>query len=241
MKSALALATLSALMLSGCATKEYVHEYVQAQMNPVGTRVGAVETRTGALETRAGAIEARADGADAALAETGKRLDGAVSEIQVTLKVHADRIAKSESDISQLSKTAQDAVERANSAGKLAQGKLVYEVVLSDDKLKFGQNKSSLSKEAEAALDEFAARLKGDNKSVFIEIQGHTDSMGEATHNLRLGEARAEAVRRHLNMKAGIPLHRMAVISYGETSPVADNKVKAGRQQNRRVVLVVIQ
>lgn len=79
MKSALALATLSALMLSGCATKEYVHEYVQAQMNPVGTRVGAVETRTGALETRAGAIEARADGADAALAETGKRIDGAVS------------------------------------------------------------------------------------------------------------------------------------------------------------------
>ena len=150
-------------------------------------------------------------------------------------------IAKSESDISQLSKTAQDAVERANSAGKLAQGKLVYEVVLSDDKLKFGQNKSSLSKEAEAALDEFAARLKGDNKSVFIEIQGHTDSIGEAAHNLRLGEARAEAVRRHLNMKAGIPLHRMAVISYGETSPVADNKVKAGRQQNRRVVLVVIQ
>nr|MBP8901689.1 hypothetical protein [Thiobacillaceae bacterium] len=135
MKSALALATLSAMMLSGCATKEYVHEYVQAQMNPVGTRVGAVETRTGALE-------ARADGADAALAETGKRLDGAVSEIQVTLKVHAARIAKTESDISQLSKTAQDAVERANSAGKLAQGKLVYEVVLYDDKLKFGQNKS---------------------------------------------------------------------------------------------------
>jgi peptidoglycan-associated lipoprotein len=241
MRSALALAALSAAMLSGCASKEYVHEYVQAQMNPVGTRVGAVETRAGALETRTGALETRADGADAALAETGKRIDGAVSEIQVTLKVHADRIAKTESDITQLSKTAQDAVERANSAGRLAQGKLVYEVVLSDDKLKFGQNKSSLSKQAEAALDEFAARLKGDNKSVFIEIQGHTDSIGEAAHNLRLGEARAEAVRRHLNMKGGIPLHRMALISYGETSPVADNKVKAGRQQNRRVVLVVIQ
>jgi outer membrane protein OmpA-like peptidoglycan-associated protein len=234
MKSALALAALSVAMLSGCATKEYVHEYVQAQMSPVGTRVGAVETR-------AGALEARVDSTDAAIKETGKRLDGAVSEIQVTLKVHADRIAKSEGDIAQLSKTAQDAVERANAVGKLAQGKLVYEVVLSDDKLKFGSNKSRLGKDAELALDEFAAKLKGDNKNVFIEIQGHTDSIGEAAHNLKLGEARAEAVKRHLNMKGGIPLHRMSVISYGETAPVADNKVRAGRQENRRVVLVVIQ
>jgi len=90
-------------------------------------------------------------------------------------------------------------------------------------------------------LDEFAAKLKGDDKNVFIEIQGHTDSIGEAAHNLKLGEARAEAVKRHLNMKGGIPLHRMSVISYGETAPVADNKVRAGRQENRRVVLVVIQ
>lgn len=221
------------LLISGCATREYVHEYVQAQVTPVASRTGALENRANAADT---AIQANS----AAIAETGKRLDGAVAEIQVTLKVHGDRIARNEADIAQLSKTAQEAVERANAAGKLAEGKLVYEVVMSEDKLKFGHDKAGLSKEAEAALDEFAARLKGDNKNVFVEIQGHTDSTGEAAGNLKLGEARAEAVRRYLNLKGGIPLHRMSVISYGESAPVADNKVKAGRQENRRVVLVVI-
>lgn len=236
MKLILSLAAVS-ILSSGCATREYVHEYVQAQVSPVTARVGA-------LESRANTADAAIQANSTALAETGKRLDGtasAISEIQVTLKVHADRIARNESDIAQLSKTAQDAVERANAAGKLAQGKLVYEVVMSDEKLKFGRDKAALGKDAEAALDAFAAKLKGDNKNVFIEIQGHTDSRGEAAHNLKLGEARAEAVRRYLNMKGGIPLHRMSVISYGETAPVADNKVKAGRQENRRVVLVVIQ
>lgn len=232
MKLILSLAAAS-LLISGCATREYVHEYVQAQVTPV-------TSRTGALENRVNAADAAIQANSASIAETGKRLDGAVAEIQVTLKVHGDRIARNEADIAQLSKTAQEAVERANTAGKLAEGKLVYEVVMSEDKLKFGHEKTSLSKDAEAALDEFAAKLKGDNKNVFIEIQGHTDSTGEAAGNLKLGEARAEAVRRYLNLKGGIPLHRMSVISYGESAPVADNKVKAGRQENRRVVLVVI-
>lgn len=229
MKYILSLAAVS-LLATGCATREYVHEYVQAQLKPVSGQVAALDGRSNAADA---AIKANAAG----LASTNQ----AVSEIQVTLKVHGDRIAKNETDIAQLSKTAQEAVERANAAGKLAQGKLVYEVVMSEDKLKFGHSKTMLGKDAEAALDEFAVKLKGDNKSVFIEIQGHTDSTGEAGPNLKIGEARAEAVRRYLNMKGGIPLHRMSVISYGESAPVADNKVKAGRQENRRVVLVVIQ
>jgi peptidoglycan-associated lipoprotein len=229
MKFIISLAAAS-LVLSGCATREYVHEYVQTQIKPVSGQVSALEGRANTADA---GIKANAAG----LETTNK----AVSEIQVTLKVHTDRIAKNETDIAQLSKTAQDAVERANAAGKLAQGKLVYEVVMSEDKLQFGRDKAVLGKAAEAALDEFAAKLKGDNKNVFIEIQGHTDSTGGAASNLKLGEARAEAVRRYLNMKDGIPLHRMSVISYGESAPIADNKVKAGRQANRRVVLVVIQ
>lgn len=229
MKFILSLVVVS-LLATGCATREYVHEYVQTQLKPVSGQVSTLEGRSNTADA---AIKANAAG----LASTNQ----AVSEIQVTLKVHADRIAKNETDIAQLSKTAQEAVERANAAGKLAEGKLVYEVVMSEEKLKFGHSKTVLSKDAEAALDEFATKLKGDNKNVFIEIQGHTDSTGEAGPNLKIGEARAEAVRRYLNMKGGIPLHRMSVISYGESAPVADNKVKAGRQENRRVVLVVIQ
>jgi outer membrane protein OmpA-like peptidoglycan-associated protein len=57
---------------------------------------------------------------------------------------------------------------------------------------------------------------------------------------MKLGEARAEATRRYLNASAGIALHRMSVISYGESAPMVDNGSRDGRQQNRRVALVVL-
>jgi len=88
-------------------------------------------------------------------------------------------------------------------------------------------------------LTEFAEKLKGENKNVYLEIQGHTDSSGPDMYNLELGEARAEAVRRFLS-KQGIALNRMSTISYGEEDPVAKNTSRKGRAQNRRVVVVVL-
>jgi len=225
-KSFLLLASIS-LVLTGCATRDYVHEYVQAKLDPLSTQSQALNGRVAAAES--------------GLEGQRKRTDAAIAEVQVTLKVHADRLAANEADIAQLSKTAREALERASAAGKLAAGKLSYEVVLSDDKLKFASGKSELGGVAEASLDEFVAQLKNNDQNVYIEIQGHTDSTGSAAGNMKLGAARAEAVKRYLNIHGGIPLHRMSTISYGETEPVADNINKAGRNQNRRVVLVVIQ
>ena len=118
---------------------------------------------------------------------------------------------------------------------------MVYEVVLTDDKLHFASESAVLDKAAQTTLDDLAAQLKTGNKGLFVEIQGHTDKTGHTAANLQLGEKRAETVLRYLNMQGGIPLHRMNAISYGETRPVADNKTPEGRRQNRRVVLVVIQ
>jgi outer membrane protein OmpA-like peptidoglycan-associated protein len=221
-KSLLLWASVS-LLFTGCATRDYVHEYVQTKLDPLSSQSQALNGRVAAAES--------------SLAGQRQQID----EVQVTLKVHADRLAANEADIEQLSKTAREALERANEAGKLVAGKLSYEVVLSDDKLKFASGKSELGGVAEAALDEFVAQLKNDDQNIYIEIQGHTDSTGSAAGNLKLGEARAEAVKRYLSIHGGIPLHRMSTISYGETEPIADNMNKAGRSQNRRVVLVVIQ
>jgi len=107
--------------------------------------------------------------------------------------------------------------------------------------VKFGFDTSDLSPEGQAAIDEFAARLKSENKNVYIEIQGHTDSVGSDKYNEELGLLRAESVRRYLNQKHGFPLHRINVISYGESAAVADNNTREGRSQNRRVALVVLQ
>jgi len=135
--------------------------------------------------------------------------------------------------------TAGEALARANAAHHLAEGKFLYEVVLSDDSMKFPTAQDALSPEAEARLAELTQRLKAENRNVYLEIQGHTDAVGDEDYNEQLGQARAEAVRRFLS-RDGIALNRMATISYGEAAPVASNDTEEGRAQNRRVAIVVL-
>jgi peptidoglycan-associated lipoprotein len=162
-----------------------------------------------------------------------------ISDVETQVEQTQTQVREHDRKIQQLDKSTQDAIARAQEAGKLAAGKFNYSVVLSDDKAHFPVNGHSLSKEAEEQLDEFVERLKADNKNVFIEIQGHTDSTGSSEYNMRLGQERADAVRRYLNQK-GVALNRLSTISYGETQPVDSNKTKGGRSKNRRVVIVVL-
>jgi outer membrane protein OmpA-like peptidoglycan-associated protein len=141
--------------------------------------------------------------------------------------------------LSQLDQTSRDALQRAEAANKLAEGKFLYAMVLSDDSVKFPVDGSKLSPEAQTRLMDFVSKLKSDNKNVYLEIQGHTDSTGDKSFNERLGEQRAEAVRLFMNQQ-GVPLNRMATISYGPDAPVAPNNTRQGRAQNRRVVLIVM-
>ena len=141
--------------------------------------------------------------------------------------------------LSQLDQTSRDALQRAEAANKLAEGKFLYSMVLSDDSVKFPTDGSKLSPEAQTRLMDFVSKLKSDNKNVYLEIQGHTDATGPKTLNERLGEERAEAVRLFMNQQ-GVPLNRMATISYGQDAPVAPNTTREGRAQNRRVVLIVM-
>jgi peptidoglycan-associated lipoprotein len=149
------------------------------------------------------------------------------------------RVADHDTKLASLDQTSRDALERATAAGKLAEGKFLYSEVLTDDSMKFGPSKAKLSSEAQARLDAFVDKLKTDNRNVYVEIQGHTDATGTKEANYRLGEERAEAVRRYLNEK-GVALNRISTISYGADVPAAPNKNRAGRQANRRVVLIVL-
>ena len=149
------------------------------------------------------------------------------------------RVDQHETHLGQLDQATKDALDRATAAGKLAEGKFLYSMVLSDDSVKFPVDSSKLSSEAQERLTAFADKLKNDNRNVYLEIQGHTDAKGPDMLNQRLGESRAEAVRLFMNQH-GVPLNRMATISYGKQDPVADNKTRNGRAQNRRVVLIVM-
>ena len=182
------------------------------------------------------------------VAGVNKRMDGQQADTSNKLGQTAslyqgleNRVNSQQTAIEGNSRTAQEALDRAQAAGKLAEGKFLYETTLSSQVAKFRFEGSDLTDEMKQALDAFAAQIKADNKNVFIEIQGHTDSIGTPEFNVALGQARAEAVRRYLAMQGGIALHRMSVISYGESAPVASNMNRDGRAQNRRVTLVVLQ
>lgn len=168
-------------------------------------------------------------------ATTEKRINEVESQVEAT----QSKVRQHDTKLAELDNATRQALERAQAAGKLAEGKFIFSLVLSDDAAKFPVNRHELSPEAMKALDTFAGRLKAENKNVYLEIQGHTDSTGPDSYNYKLGEARAEAVRRYLN-KQGIALNRMSTISYGKDEPVDSNKTKEGRARNRRVVVIVL-
>ncbi len=183
-----------------------------------------------------------------AIAATAFSLGGCATKDYVNERVAAvdtkvvatqSRVDQHQTHLAQLDQTTKEALDRATAAGKLAEGKFLYSMVLSDDSVKFPVDSAKLSPEAQERLTAFADKLKTDNRNVYLEIQGHTDARGPVTLNERLGEERAEAVRRFMNQH-GVPLNRMATISYGKAEPVADNKTRTGRAQNRRVVMVVM-
>ena len=137
--------------------------------------------------------------------------------------------------------SAQQAMTKAVEAEKAAKGKLIYTVTLSSDKVTFPLNRSLVSEDAKKLIDEAIAELKAENRGVYFEIEGHTDSTGPDAYNLKLGQDRAMAVRNYLHDQHGIALNRIEVITYGEEKPVVDNKTRDNRAQNRRVVIKVLE
>jgi peptidoglycan-associated lipoprotein len=160
---------------------------------------------------------------------------------QIQIVSLKDSVENQDRQMYELSRTVQEAMSRAEEAHKLAEGKLLCEVTISGDPVCFAFDKSDLSDEAKECIDVFARVVKTENKNIYIEIQGHTDDIGSEEYNLKLGQARAEAVMRCLHTEHGIPLHRMNAFSYGESKPVADNNIPGNRAKNRRVTIVVME
>ena len=180
--------------------------------------------------------------------EVNKKVDNVSAELEKTQErvkrneVRIDEVnQQSQSGITEAKGSAQQALVKATAAEKAAQGKLIYTVTLSNDKVTFPLNRAEVSDDAKKLIDEAIAQLKAENKGVYFEIEGHTDSTGPAEYNQKLGEDRAEAVRNYLHDQHGIALSRMQAISYGATKPVVDNKTKENRALNRRVVIKVLE
>jgi len=159
------------------------------------------------------------------------------------LKSETDqRVAQVDSKADQANQGATAAMTRAEGAEKLAKGKVLWEVTLTNDQVKFGSDTAEIPDSATVPLDQLSDQVKALDKTVYLEIEGHTDSTGSEKYNYGLGLQRAEVVREYLsNGNNHLPLHMLNVISYGESKPIADNSTRDGRAQNRRVVIKVLE
>ncbi len=223
----LILATTLALITatgSACASKGFVNTRVGEVNTKVDSLTGAVEetqARTTKAEGRITEVDQKAGAADAKAAAAA----GAASA--------ADAKAVAAGDAAR----AADARAEALAA---ASRRMIYEVVLSEDQGQYKLNSAGLPDPVKTRIDDMVNQLKADPKGVYFEIEGHTDSTGSPLVNEKLGLERADAVKRYLYESHQIPLHKINIISFGEKKPVAPNKTRDGRAQNRRVVIRVL-
>ena len=173
-------------------------------------------------------LDKKVEGVSASVEESQKRL----GEHDQKLATIGELVGKQDSEI----KAADAKIEEVRG---LVRGQLVSKETVRTGEGKFGFDSAELSPETKTVLDAFVQKLIAENKGVYIEIQGHTDNVGPDAYNLALGQRRAEAVRDYLYKQYKIPLHRMAVISLGSSEPVADNKTRDNRAQNRRIEILV--
>jgi outer membrane protein OmpA-like peptidoglycan-associated protein len=162
-----------------------------------------------------------------------------IEEAQKRIKEHDEKLATIGELITQHDSQFKKVDEKFNEVITLIRGSLILKETLRSDEVKFAFNSFELSPEAKAAIDRIIQKLIQENRGVYIEIQGHTDNVGPEEVNLALGRKRAEAVMMYLYKTYHIPLHRMAVVSFGSSAPIADNKTRQGRAKNRRVEILV--
>lgn len=96
----------------------------------------------------------------------------------------------------------------------------------------FETGKATLKASSHRSLDEIADVLRND-PSLYVDIAGHTDNVGDDAYNMQLSQERADACRNYLVSK-GISADRITAKGYGETEPIGDNNTATGKAQNRR-------
>jgi outer membrane protein OmpA-like peptidoglycan-associated protein len=171
-----------------------------------------------------------------------QKIAGVSTEVEASqkrIKEHDDKLATIGSLLTQQEGQIKAVDGKIDEVKTLIRGNLVMTATLKNSDAKFKFDSAELSPEAKGILDQFVQKLIEENKGVFIEIQGHTDSTGPDEVNMVLGQKRAEAVMMYLYKQHRIPLHRMSVVSLGSSVPVVDNSNREGRSQNRRVEILV--
>ena len=199
--------------------------------------------------------------------DSARSLDSRVLPVEQELEETQVRLGESEQNARRLSGQVQELSEVSNSARTAAENAqnsadqamsaantAKDQVVLTNDRITaldeyrvkstvsvlFPSDSAVLSETAKSDLQALAAQIETE-KGFLVEVTGFASSDGDADYNRRLSQRRADSVIQYMAENFGIPLRRFVTpMGYGENQPVADNKTREGRQQNRRVEIRIL-
>jgi len=232
MASTLALSLIG----TGCATKKYVAKTIA----PVESRVTGTETKNGEQDKQITAHGTQIEELDRDLSRTKEKLNDADSKAVAA----GDAARQADAKAAQAAQAADVANKNAEGARTFASnginqlGHTVdamnnYQMAKTVTVL-FAVNQAKLTDDAKAQLDEFAKSAAGMERFM-VEVQGFTDKTGAVSYNESLSERRAQAVARYLAVEQKLPVRAINQLGAGYALPVADDKTRDGRKQNRRV------
>jgi len=211
--------------------QQHANAIADAQMKRQQAEAQAQEMKAQAEAAQKAAQEAKAAAEQSRLQaeQSKKQAEASQAELERTRQQLSQQEAETrrirmESELARLAQTRSD--------------KRGFVVALSGGLL-FDTGKNALKAGAKSTLTKIADTLKT-NPAARVSVEGHTDSVGTEAKNQELSQKRADAVRDFL-VGAGVPADHVTATGKGEAEPIATNKTAAGRQQNRRVELVITQ
>ena len=174
--------------------------------------------------------------------ERFSKLEGQVAQMQSHAPVIENRVASLEKKVDQVAIKTEAVDAKADQALRdMNNLRLEKRLVLNlKDGVGYGFDSAMLTNESKKNLDVFLSDLKGENNrhQIFV-IGGHTDSTGTDRYNYDLGRKRADSVAQYLILNKKIDPMQVVTVSFGESSPQANNGTPEGREKNRRVEIRV--
>jgi outer membrane protein OmpA-like peptidoglycan-associated protein len=211
---------LTLVLPLGCATKGFVREQLQQSETKTSSDLSRVEAGLNQERERVNSVGLQVNEARGVAEDGVRRADRATGMAEQAGGRAAEAASKADTTDQRLTRLWKNRLAR-----------LPVETVL----VRFGFDRADLDDRAQTALLEVLKQLR-DNPSLVVDLEGYTDATGDSGYNVQLSQRRVEAVRRFL-VEKGVELHRLNSIGLGSVRPLADNKTKMGRDQNRRVAI----
>jgi len=193
-------------------------------VDQVNTKVAGVDQRVTGVDQRVSTVDQKVNGVDTKVSDLDSRTTQGINGLK--------------SDVSTVSGKADTAVTNIASLDKKFQNRNNFQVSV-QKAVMFKFDSADLKSADKSPLDEVASALS-QNPDAIIVLEGHTDNVGNAEYNMKLGERRVDAVRRYLAIDKSVPVYKIEEISFGAERPLAPNNSKDGREQNRSVSIMLL-